>query len=210
MKSINIKDLILSISLPTVLNALSANSYIEIDINGDIYIDEKCDLGLPIIFRCENFEKKSLIMDATSMAQEIFKNYKPVINGAICRIKPLQAWQDVIALNQDRMLYFDHQSDGVELFEDKDIEDMGWEASALEINYREIAEFIENNCEGYLVFYDNEIQFNGFVIVNDIETVRKKVKTFIIDRIKQNIKKGELDTDDFDTVDALEFFGVEI
>ena len=28
------------------------------------------------------------------------------------------------------MLYFDHQSDGVEIFEDKMLEDFGWNASA--------------------------------------------------------------------------------
>ena len=73
------------------------------------------------------------------------------------------------------MLYFDHQSDGVELFEDKELEDYGWNASALDINYREISEFIEEFCEGVLLCYDNEIQFSGFIIVDDVNDVKIKV-----------------------------------
>ena len=119
MNSINIKDLELQISLPVVLNALMAKKSIEIDINGKIHIDKKADLTLPIVFKCENFDNKSAIMDTTMIAKELFKNYKPVVTGAICTIKPLVAWQDIIGMNQDRMLYFDHHNDGVELFEEQ-------------------------------------------------------------------------------------------
>ena len=38
-------------------------------------------------------------------------------------------------------------------------------------------------------FYDNEIQFSGFVIVENIEDVRVKVKDFIINKAKENIKR---------------------
>ena len=210
MNSINIKDLELRISLPTVLNAVMANKSIEIDINGEIYIDEKADLTLPIVFKCESFDNKSAIMDTTMIVKKLFKDYKPAIDGAICTIKPLVNWQNIIGMNQDRMLYFDHHNDGVELFEDKQLEDMGWEASALDINYREISEYIEKSCDGFFIFYDNEIQFNGFVIVKDIENTREKVKDFIIKKIKINIEEGNLDGDDLDTKDALEFFGVEL
>ena len=210
MNNINIKDVELSISLPIILNALSNNSYIEIDINGDIYINEKAHQSMPIVFKCESFDSNETIMDATTIAKQLFKNYKPIINGAICKIKPLVSWQDIIEMNRGKMLYFDHQSDGVELFEDKELEDMGWEATALDINYREISEHIESTCEGFLIFYDNEVQFNGFAIANDIEATRKSVKDFIIEKIKTKIKQGDLDCDDMDTQDALEFFGVKV
>lgn len=209
MKSINIKDVEISISLPIILNALSAKSYIEIDINGNIYVNEKAHISLPIIFKCESFDSNHNIMDAVTIAKQIFKEYRPVVQGTICRIKPLIAWQDVIDLNKDRMLYFDHQSDGVELFEDKQLEDMGWEATALDIPYRQITEHIEKSCEGFLIFYDNEIQFNGFVIASDINHVRSTVKSFIIEKINEKIEEGSLDSDDYDTQDALEFFGVK-
>lgn len=210
MKSINIKDIELKIRLPIVLNAIVSNSYFEIDINGEIYIDQKAPETLPIVFKCESFDNRSAVMDANTIAKELFKNYKPIINGAICTIKPLASWQDVIEMNRDKMVYFDHQSDGVELFEDKELENMGWEATALDINYREISEHIESSCEGFLLFYDNEIQFNGFVIAQDISRLRESVRAFIVKRIESSIEKGDLDYDDLDTKDALEFFGVEV
>jgi hypothetical protein len=108
------------------------------------------------------------------------------------------------------MLYFDHQSDGVEFFEDKILEDYGWNASALEINYRQISDFIEENCEGILLCYDNEVQFNGFTIVEDINDVRLKVKEFIQTQAKINIDKDIVDLDDEDVIDALELFELKV
>ena len=107
------------------------------------------------------------------------------------------------------MLYFDHQSDGVELFEDKELEDYGWNASALDINYREISEFIEEFCEGVLLCYDNEIQFSGFIIVDDVNDVKIKVKEYIINKTKENIKEQTIDIEDDDVIEALEFFGIK-
>ena len=108
------------------------------------------------------------------------------------------------------MLYFDHQSDGVEIFEDKTLENYGWQASALNINYREISEFIEDSCEGVLLCYDNNIQFNGFVIVENIEEVRTKVKEYIINKTNENIKEETIDIEEDDVIEALEFFGMKV
>jgi hypothetical protein len=151
----------------------------------------------------------SSILDAKTIASALFTDYKPSIIGAICKIKPVSNWQNIIDMNKENMLYFDHQSDGVEIFEDKTLEDYGWNASALEINYREISEFIEDSCEGVLLCYDNEIQFSGFVIVENLEDTKEKVKEYIINKAKQNISEGILDLEDDDVIEALEFFGIK-
>ena len=130
--------------------------------------------------------------------------------GTSCKIKPVVNWQNIIDMNKENMLYFDHQSDGVEIFEDKTLENYGWHASDLEINYRELSEFIEENCSGTLLCYDNEIQFSGFVIVDDIEEVRTKVKEFIIEKAKKNIEDEIIDIEDDDVIEALDFFGIRI
>ena len=152
----------------------------------------------------------SSINDAKSLALKLFESYKPVINGTICKIKPLPNWQSIIDLNKESMLYFDHQSDGVELFEDKVLEDYGWYANALGINYREISEFIEENCDGTLVFYDNQVQFNGFCIVDNIEDVREKVKAYIIKQTLKNIDENSVDLDDEDVIESLEYFEIRV
>lgn len=209
MDSIDIKNMLITVSIPDVLNALSSDTSFEIDVNGKFYLGTQAADTMPIVFRCEGKKENHAIVDSIVTIKELFKEYNPSINGAICTIKPLIAWQHVIDLNKGKMLYFDHQSDGVEIFEDKELEDMGWEATALDINYRDIAEHIEQSCTGSLVFYDNGIQFNGFVIVNEIEDVREKVKTFIVKQINEKIENSELDSDDDDVCEALEFFGIE-
>lgn len=213
MNNINIKDIELNIDIIKVLNSVSTKVPFEIDITGKIYVNEIVPLTLPIIYKSTNLEINHSIMDAKTIALNIFaKDYKGEVNGSICKIKPLMAWQQIIGLNQGRMLYFDHHSDGIELFEDKELEDIGWNAVVFDISYREIAEFIESSCEGTILFYDNEIQFNGFVIVNDIKSVRNSVKDFVINKIKELSLNGDIDLEnlDEDQEESLNYFGIKV
>lgn len=108
---------------------------------------------------------------------------------------------------KDQFLYYDHPSDGIDYFNDPKLEDIGWHACAFGfINYRVLAEFIENNCEGTLTFNDNEMGFNGFVEVDDIAKVADQLKEFVIDQIKNN----KLQEYDEDQLEALEFFDIKL
>lgn len=209
MKKINIKDLELNIDIVQILNLYSLKSPFYIDIDGKIYKSEDEIKNNPIIYKNINTKEHSSLLDAKAVASKLFADYKPSIVGTICKIKPVVNWQNIIDMNKNHMLYFDHQSDGVELFEDKELEDYGWHASALEINYRAISEFIEESCEGTLLFYDNTVQFNGFAIVNDLDNVRIQVKEFIVKQTKENIENELIDLDDDDVIEALEFFGIK-
>uniref|UniRef100_UPI0040485039 hypothetical protein n=1 Tax=Aliarcobacter sp. TaxID=2321116 RepID=UPI0040485039 len=209
MKKINIKDLELNIDITQILNLYASKSSIIIDVDGKIYNNENDVKKKAVIYKNINFKQMSSMLDAKTIASALFAEYKPSISGTICKIKPVSNWQNIIDMNKENMLYFDHQSDGVEMFEDKELEDYGWNASALEINYREISEFIESSCEGVLLCYDNEIQFSGFVIIEDINEVRTKVKEYIVNKAEENIKKGFVDIEDDDVIEALEFFGIK-
>jgi len=111
----------------------------------------------------------------------------------------------LVAQKSKEFLYQDHPNDGIDLFGDDELETMGWHSSAFDfIKYRDIANFIEENCEGTLTFNDHPMGFNGFVEVDDIVDVRVKVKQFIIDEIKNN----PLDEYDDDQEEAFEFFGI--
>ena len=113
----------------------------------------------------------------------------------------------LIGEKNNEYLYQDHPNDGIDLFSDKRLEDMGWHSSSFDfITYRDIANFIEENCEGTLTFNNHPMGFNGFVKVDDIEDVRVKVKAFICDKIKSNI----LDEYDDDQQEALEFFNIKL
>lgn len=210
MRKINIKDIELDIDISYLFSIKHEIKTLYIDINGEIYFSKEDINNIPIIYANESFQNYLKFIDVKSFASEVFKEYKPVINGVLCKIKPLNNWQNIIDLNKNEMLYYDHQSDGVEIFEDSELEDYGWHASALEIDYRTLSEFIEENCEGTLLFYDNEIQFNGFAIVNDIDSVRSEVKSFIVQKAKVNIKENICELDDEDVIEALEYFGIEV
>ena len=209
MKKINIKDLELNIDITQILNLHSSKAPIIIDVDGNIYNNENDVKKKAVIFKQITPKQISSMLDAKAIASNLFADYKPNILGTICKIKPVSNWQNIIDMNKDNMLYFDHQSDGVEMFEDKVLEDYGWHASALEINYREISEFIEDNCEGVLLCYDNTIQFSGFVIVDDINDVRAKVKEYIANKAKENIKENLVDVEDDDVIEALELFEIK-
>ncbi len=209
MRKINIKTIELNIDIVQILNLCNVKTTIFIDIDGNVYTDETQIKNKAIIFKSDSSKKLSSLLDAKAIALEHFSAYKPVITGTICKIKPLQNWQNIIGLNTTTMLYFDHQSDGVEIFEDEELESHGWQASALDINYRDISDFIEENCEGTLLCYDNEIQFNGFVVSDDIENIRNQVKEFIINKTKENISNDELELDDEDVIEAFEYFGIK-
>lgn len=209
MNKINIKDLELNIDITQVLNLYASKSSIIIDVDGKIYNNIEDVRKKAVIYKNINNKQLSSMLDAKAIASSLFADYKPVIAGAICKIKPVGNWQNIIDMNKENMLYFDHQSDGVEIFEDKILEDYGWHASALEINYREISEFIEESCEGTLLCYDNEIQFSGFVIIENIEDVRVKVKDFIVKKANENLENQLIDKEDDDVIEAFEFFGIK-
>lgn len=209
MKKINIKDLELNIDITHILNLYASQTPIIIDVDGNIYTKIEEVQKKAIIYKNTELKQLASILDAKVIASQLFADYKPTITGTICKIKPVSNWQNIIDLNKENMLYFDHQSDGVELFEDKELENYGWNASALDINYREISEFIEEFCDGILLCYDNEIQFSGFVIVDDVNDVKIKVKEYIINKTKENIKEQTIDIEDDDVLESLDFFGIK-
>ena len=51
---------------------------------------------------------------------------------------------------------------------------------------------------------------NGFVIVENIEEVRAKVKEYIINKTNENIKEETIDIEEDDVIEALEFFGMKV
>ena len=209
MKKINIKDLELNIDITYILNLYASKTPIIIDVDGNIYTKLEEVEKKAVIYKNMQTKQLSSMLDAKAIASALFADYKPTISGTICKLKPVSNWQNIIDMNKENMLYFDHQRDGVEMFEDKELEDYGWNSSALEINHREISEFIEEFCEGVLLCYDNEIQFSGFVIVDDVKDVKQKVKEYIINKTKENIKSESIDIEDDDVIESLEFFGIK-
>jgi hypothetical protein len=122
-------------------------------------------------------------------------------------IKKPDDFLKLVEKKQKEYLYHDHPNDGIDLFCDDELEELGWHSSVFDfIKYRNIANFIEKECEGTLYFNDHPMGFNGFLIIENIQDVRKKVKNFIIEQI--NLHK--LDEYDEEQKEALEYFGIDI
>lgn len=210
MQEINIKDLEIKININELIKALKSYEKVVISLDGKLYENEEIIITQAIMCVINNKKIDLEKLSINELVENIFSSYKYIIKGNILIIYPLRVWQEIITLNQDRILFFDHQTDGVEFFEDKELEDIGWNANPCDVSYREISDFIEANCKGTLVYYDNGISFNGFVIVEDINDVRKRTKNFIIETIKEKLEKSLLDLDDDDIVESLEFFNIEV
>ncbi|MGM0519339.1 MAG: hypothetical protein ACQERD_06830 [Campylobacterota bacterium] len=210
MEKINIKNIDIQIDIQKLSQKINSG-FLAIDLQGDL-IDKKDDIkNRVLIFKNENlneidFDKN----DFKDIVLKVFAQYKPQLVGMKAILKPLSNWQNIIELNKTTMLYFDHQSDGVELFEDEVLEEYGWHASALDISYREITQHIENSCSGVLLCYENDVQFNGFAVVDDIQKVRQEVSSYIVKVAKQAIEEGSIDLDDEDASEACEFFKIEV
>ena len=114
---------------------------------------------------------------------------------------------NIINEKRGSFLYHDHPNDGIDIFIDDILETMGWHSSSFDfIKYRDIADFIEENCDGTITFNDHPMGFNGFVEVDNIDDVRIKVKEFIIKEIKEN----PLDEYDEDQIEALKYFEIDM
>lgn len=122
--------------------------------------------------------------------------------------KEIENPQEYLELMQSKakeLLYHDHPNEGIDYFNDTILEDIGWHINAFGVTYRDIAEYIEENCEGSITFNDHSLGFNGFIEVNDIEDVRKKVKHFAINSIQaKNISEFDEEQEE-----ALKFFGLK-
>lgn len=120
-------------------------------------------------------------------------------------IEKPEEYLTLLKSKKDNFLYHDHPNDGIDIFLDKELEEIGWHASTFEfLNYRTLADFIESNCEGTITFNDHPLGFNGFVEVDDIVKVREQLKSFCIEKIKAS----DLSDCDEDQQEALEFFNI--
>jgi len=211
VRNINIKDLKIEINLSELLSAIDSTNSFDIDVDGTVYLNNTIPKNNVVIFSAKA-QGSSNLFDMQTKVKNLFgKDYKPQIVGSQCIITPLPSWMHILDLNQETMLYFDHQSDGVEFYENPDIEDIGWNAAPLDIKYRELCTFMEENCEGTFLFYDNEVHFNGFVVVDDVEAVRVALMKFVSGLIYAKIGNDELDIEelDEDQADSLMFFEIE-
>lgn len=204
MKKIQIKDIELKLDIEQLIHAMDNSQELAIGLDGTIFTDT-IDPKMPLMFRRITSGIDRSLSSKERLTALFGKEYKPLFGDTLCIVKPLIAWQEVMKINKDRMFYEDHSSDGIEVFNDERVEAVSFEAVVFDIDYRVIAEFIEEHCEGDFVYYENEIQFSGFTIASNNDKAYEQVKYFLQDLINQKVEQGEIDLEQLDEEEQIAY-----
>jgi len=214
MKVYNLLNYQVEVDKNAFLNAINVQKPIAITLEGNIVEGEQNILpAQPYIFVGK---PKSLVGSAlvkpTPLAKILGDNYEVKDNGDKISIYAGRAWQEVLKANEPFYLYQDTTSDGITEFSDNELDDLIWYSCEFSINYREVAEFLEQNIEGTVICVENEnpYHFNGCAYAENIEEARKKAFEFIKETLKKHIDNKEIDLDNLedDEEEALKFFGL--
>jgi len=214
MKVYNLLNYKVEVEKSPFLNAINRQKPIAITLFGEIVEGEQSTLpAQPYIFVGK---PKSLVgstlIKPTPLTKILGDNYELKDNGNKISIYAGRAWQEVLQANEPFYLYHDGISDGITEFSDKELDDLIWYSCEFTINYREVAEFLEENVEGTVICVESEkpYNFNGCTYVNNIEEVRKKAFEFIKETLKKRIEGKEIELDNLEDEEeeALKFFGL--
>ncbi|MGE0739410.1 hypothetical protein, partial [Sulfurimonas sp.] len=87
----------------------------------------------------------------SSLEEALGKNYQIVEDEERVLIKAASNWQEIIGFNKARATYDDTTADGVDELGTQEMEVIGWHATEFNINYRTLAEVLEQECSGTLL-----------------------------------------------------------
>ncbi|MFA6191532.1 MAG: hypothetical protein WC665_04190 [Sulfurimonas sp.] len=213
MKKFNIFKEIIIVNKPSLLEAINASKAYAIDINGDIKYEPFKENDI-LIYHGKHIShptSASTPSSRPSLEAMLGKNYQVVEDDDRVLIKAFLNWQEIIKLNAQRASYDDTTGDGVAEFSNKELEDIGWNATEFNINYRNLVELLEEKCEGTLICIEQEepYQFSGLGFLSDSTHAKEVLYSYCQSEIKKLIaededyKKENLTDDE---LEAAEFF----
>ena len=205
MKKFNLFNEIITSNTKELQNAINSGNEFGINIYGDIikppYTNKDILIFTGIV------DKSLKLEDSLGSKYQIVKAEERVL------IKAFGNWQEIIAFNTPLSSYDDTTADGVAEFSDKDLEEIGWQATEFSISYRTLVEFLEEKVEGITlcIEQDEPYQFSGFGFI----TNNQQAKDVMFEFCKAVIKEKLEHDDDFkeeyledDQIKAREFFGL--
>ena len=195
MKKFNLFKEIIIVEKAPLLQAINSAKVFGINIKGEI-IYEPFGVKEILIYQGKYTPAPTSALApaiAPSLETMLGKNYQLVIDEERVLVKAFSNWQELIGVNTPRASYDDTTGDGVAEFSSKDLENIGWHATEFNVNYRNMVEHLEENCEGTLLCIEQEepsYQFSGLAFLDDDE----KAKEVLFDYCKSEAKKL-MDTD---------------
>ena len=171
MKKFNLFKEIIIVEKSALLQAINSAKVFGINIKGEIKHEPFDEKEILIYKGKQTPAVTSALTPAVTPSLETMlgKNYQLVIDEDRVLIKAFSNWQELIVINTPRASYDDTTGDGVADFSNTELENIGWQATEFNINYRSMVEHLEENCEGTLLCIEQEepYQFSGLAFLSD-------------------------------------------
>ena len=214
MKKFNLFTEIIVVERSKLFQAINSTKEFAITYDGTV-ISENFE-SYPLIYRgtLTSTPAPALAPKTKRSLQDILgQHYNIVEDDERVLIKAAAAWKEILNLNIRHCDYDDSSGDGISVFADKELEDMGWHATEFDIDYRDMVSVIETSCEGILLCIEQEdpYQFSGLGFIFDIACARTHVREFCTATIRNKLEhdplfsKTNLNDDEHD---AAAFFGL--
>ncbi len=195
MKKFNLFTEIIVVERSALLAAINSTKEFAITYTGEII--ESDFESYPLIYRgCVTPAPTSALtpQQSRSFNEILGHNYKIVEDDERVLIKAAAAWKEILNLNIRHCDYDDSSGDGISLFADKELEDMGWHATEFNVEYRDMVSVIESSCEGILLCVEQEdpYQFSGLGFIFDKACARTQVREFCKKQIQEKLHSDPL------------------
>jgi len=218
MKKVNLLEYKIKVNTNEFMKAINSNKVFGITLNGQIKF-EPFDNDI-YIFQGRKKKPTSLMQINTQLpiAQILGDKYKVDIVNNYVEIYAGSMWERIFEINTPITDYEDSTSEGIDVFSDEKLEEIGWYASDFSISYRDIIEAFEpedSEVDGYLVCIETKKPYNftGFGVITDKDKAFNKayehVKNLISIKIKNHPYYSKDILDD-DQLEAVKFFNIKL
>ena len=194
MKKFNLLQEIIIIDKEKLLQAINSQKEFGITINGEITYEPTKEI---VIYKGKHAPKHSplSIPKPLDIAEVLGSNYKIAESDGKIGIKASLAWQDIIEYNYDLASYDDTSNEGINEFNEKELETLGWHADEFEITYRELVDLIEEKAKGTILCIEQEkpdYRFSGLGFIEDPQEAYNLMYKYAQEKIKQKMLNDPL------------------
>jgi len=216
MKKFNLFKEIITASRDEVIKAINSTKSFGINYKGDVVYAPYGEKEI-LIFSGKHTPQAASTLTPVSPVKlsEIFgKKYQIVEDNERLLIKAFSNWQELIGLNTPNCSYDDTTADGVAEFANRELENIGWQATEFNIQYRNLVEEVEEKCDGIILCIEQEepqYQFSGLGFIFDDKQAESVMfeyaKNHVIEKMKTDSDFAKESLTD-DEKEAAKFFGV--
>ncbi|ADN09708.1 hypothetical protein [Sulfurimonas autotrophica] len=196
MKKFNLFNEIITVNKAELLRAINSFKEYGINIKGAIEY-APFDNKEVLIYQGRYIPKPTNALmpsQAPALAQIFGDNYQIVDDEDRVLIKAFSNWQELIKVNTPRASYDDTTGDGVDKFADEALEDIGWNATEFNINYRTLVDVLEKECDGTLLCIEQEepYQFSGLGFLENDAQAKELLFSYCQNEIKKIMSEDPL------------------